>query len=278
MLHYILKNKFFLYLEDSNPTKNDLNIPPILHFHQFLPIIPASNQQKSDYSEPTIPNDSPLHSATNTRSKSLTASPEKRDDRARLPGSSTRLETRGWKKKKKGKRGRREWEREREGGKRRRADNHRMPRERRCATAYTASATTPVLTCRHIDIVIICKCGGARTRGASRRAAPRATTHPWATRVARAEAGGGTGKGEIIDRDPSNSPSTSVSDPKISIPRQGPPLFSSRASRFHHRASPRVLIPLSLSLSFTRVCVWFSREIEMKSASWMERVWIFALR
>lgn len=30
-----------------------------------------------------------------------------------------------------------------------------MPR--RCATAYTTSATTPVLTCRHIDIVIICK-------------------------------------------------------------------------------------------------------------------------
>lgn len=30
-------------------------------------------------------------------------------------------------------------------------------RERRCAFAYTASATTAVLTCRYIDIVIICK-------------------------------------------------------------------------------------------------------------------------
>lgn len=111
----------------------------------------------------TSPQSNPRGQRTSTRSKSLAASSEKRDDRARLPGSSTRLETCGWKKK----------EKERKREERRGEDNHRMPR--RCATAYTASATTPVLTCRHIDIVIICKCGGARTRGASRRAA---TTHP----------------------------------------------------------------------------------------------------
>lgn len=201
----------------------------------------------------TSPQSNPRGQRTSTRSKSLAASSEKRDDRARLPGSSTRLETCGWKKK----------EKERKREERRGEDNHRMPR--RCATAYTASATTPVLTCRHIDIVIICKCGGARTRGASRRAA---TTHPWATRVA--EAGGGTGKGEIIDRDPSNSPSTSVSDPKISIPRQGPPLFSSRASRFH----PFATRPHP-SLSRARVRVrgsLFERSKWNRASSWIEGV------
>lgn len=64
----------------------------------------------------------------------------------------------------------------------------------------------------------------------------------------------GTGKGEIIDRDPSNSPSTSVSDPKISIPNPGPPLFSSRASSNRVRHAPlslpvaRAWLSLSLSL------------------------------
>lgn len=136
-------------------------------------------------------------------------------------------------------------ERERERGKK---DNHRMPR--RCATAYTASATTPVLTCRHIDIVIICKwC--THTWGEQQ--------HPRATRVAP--------RGRHRERRDHRSRSVQLavhfcfrSEDLYSEP--GPAviflacLFQPRSPRAS-LSSCRACVALSLSLSI--------REIEMKS-------------
>lgn len=272
MLHYILKNKFFLYLEDSNPTKNDLNIPPILHFHQFLPIIPASNQQKLDYSEPTIPNDSTPQ--CNKHAVQISDGLAREAWRSRSPPRivdeirDARMEKKKEKK----------WVRERERGgeKTESGQSPDAARAQVCHRLYgkrhdTGINVPPYRYRYNMQMRWCTHTWGEPASSTARNNTPVSNTCC-------------SGRGRRRHRERRDHRSRSV---QLTVD------FCFRSEDLYSEAGPAVIFLAclalpppcfatrpypSLSLSFMRVCVWFSREIEMKSASWMERVWIFALR